>query len=181
MSRSAGDPPCPRDEQAVAFALHALEPDEELTMRTHIEGCRSCRATVRETEPVLGALAGSTEQVDPPPRLRHNILAVAADTPQAPPAPDPHPVPEPEPWAGTTPRRRRLLVAAAAALVIGLGGLTAHTARLQQERDALAEQARALAGAVTRLDQPGTVRATLSTGAGQPSPPCSRARPGAPC
>lgn len=73
---------CRRNEQAMAYALHALEPDEEASLRDHLAGCRSCRATATETELVAAALAGTVEQVEPPPRLRQNILDQATQTPQ---------------------------------------------------------------------------------------------------
>lgn len=167
-SRSDGATPCPLGEEAVAFALHALEPDEEAAMRSHIERCRSCSGTVRETEVVAAAVGGAVEQVDPPVRLRSNLLAVAAETPQAP-APDPSPPPQPHPrFAARRTRMRVLIAAAAAAVVIGVGGLGAYTAQVQRERDALAAQARALAGIVTQLDAPGSSHAILSTESGQP-------------
>lgn len=76
---------CPMNVQAVGWVLRALEPEEEVAVRAHLPGCASCRETVRETEAVLGALGGSVEQADPPERLRGAILALAAETPQAPP------------------------------------------------------------------------------------------------
>jgi hypothetical protein len=174
-TRLDGPSPCPLGEEAVAFAIHALEPDEELAMRAHIERCGSCFETVRETELVAAAMAGSVEQVDPPRRLRTNILAMAAETPQARPAPgsgSADPVqPHPRFAARRRPnltRARVLLAVAAAAAVVGVGGLGAYTVQVQQERDALAAQAQALAGIVTRLDAPGSAHATLSTDSGQP-------------
>lgn len=176
-TRLDGPSPCPLGEEAVAFAIHALEPDEELAMRAHIERCGSCFETVRETELVAAAMAGSVDQVDPPPRLRTNILAMAAETPQARPAPEsgsadpPQPQPHPRFAARRRPnltRARVLLVAAAAVVVVGVGGLGAYTVQVQQQRDALAAQAQALAGIVTRLDAPGSAHATLSTDSGQP-------------
>ena len=53
-TRLDGPTPCPLGEEAVAFAMHALEPDEEAAMRAHIERCHSCSETVRETELVGG-------------------------------------------------------------------------------------------------------------------------------
>ncbi|TQM36671.1 putative zinc finger protein [Pseudonocardia cypriaca] len=79
---SGVDDTCRRSEDAVAFALHALEPDEEAALREHLAGCASCRATVADTELTAAALAAAVEQVDPPARLRGNILAQAARTPQ---------------------------------------------------------------------------------------------------
>lgn len=161
-SRFDGTTPCPLGEEAVGFALHALDPDEEAAMRSHIERCRSCAETVRETELVGAAVGGAVEQVDPPSRLRANLLATAAETPQSGPPPQPHPrFAAPRSRA----RARILIAAAAAAVVLGVGGLGAYTAQVQRERDALAQ---ALAGIVTQLDAPGSSHATLSTNAGQP-------------
>jgi hypothetical protein len=164
-SRFDGATPCPLGEEAVAFALHALEPDEEAAMRSHIERCRSCSETVRETELVAAAVGGAVEQVDPPPRLRANLLATAAETPQTGPPPQPHPR-----FAERrrTARARVLMAAAAAAVVFAVGGLGAYTVQVQRQRDALAAQAQALAGIVTQLDTPGSTHATLSTDTGQP-------------
>jgi anti-sigma-K factor RskA len=166
--RSDGATPCPLGEEAVAFALHALEPDEEAAMRSHIQRCRSCSETVRETEVVAAAVGGAVEQVDPPPRLRTSLLAMAAETPQAEPPPqsEPHPRFAARRRAKLT-RARVLVAAAAAAVVIGVGGLGAYTAQVQAQRDALAAQAQALAGIVTQLDAPGSTHATLSTDSGQ--------------
>ncbi|MHA6622447.1 anti-sigma factor domain-containing protein [Pseudonocardia sp. DLS-67] len=66
----------------MAFALHALEPGEEATLRDHLAGCPSCQATVADTEGATAALGASVEQVDPPATLRENILTRAAQTPQ---------------------------------------------------------------------------------------------------
>jgi anti-sigma-K factor RskA len=52
------------DELAAGYALHALEPDEELAFTTHLAGCERCRATVDEHALVaaqLGALAQDSE------------------------------------------------------------------------------------------------------------------------
>jgi Anti-sigma-K factor rskA len=164
-SRFDGTTPCPLGEEAVAFALHALAPDEEAAMRSHIERCRSCAETVREAELVAAAVGGAVEQVDPPPRLRANLMAAAAETPQAGPLPEPHPR---FVERRRTARARVLVAAAAAAVLIAVGGLGAYTVQVQRQRDALAAQAQALAGIVTQLDAPGSSHATLSTDAGQP-------------
>lgn len=160
-----GATPCPLGEEAVAFALHALDPAEEAAMRSHVQRCRACSDTVRETEVVAAAVGGAVEQVDPPARLRSNLLAAAAETPQerSPAEPQPHPR-----FARPRPARTRVLIAAAAAAVIAIGGLGAYTVQVQRERDALAAQAQALAGIVTQLDAPGSSHAILSTESGQP-------------
>jgi hypothetical protein len=166
-SRFDGVTPCPLGEEAVAFTLHALAPDEEAAMRSHIERCHSCSEIVRETELVAATVGGAVEQVDPPTRLRTNLLAAAAETPQAAPPPM-----EEHPRFAARRRhltRARILIAAAAAVaVIAVGGLGVYTAQLQRQRDALAAQAQALAGIVTQLDTPGSTHATLNTDTGQP-------------
>ena len=174
---------CPMNDQAVAWALQALEPDEEQAMRTHLPGCRSCRDMVRETERVMGELGASVEPADPPARLRENILAAAAETPQARPV-ETSVAEEPDSGAAATggavvrpasregTRRwtgsRRRLVAAAVAVVAVLGaagGLVVHNMQGQQETQIA--QPQTLDGFVGRLQGPGTSRATLSTTAGE--------------
>jgi hypothetical protein len=167
-TRFDGATPCPLGEEAVAYALHALEPEEEAAMRSHIERCHSCSDTVRETELVAAAVGGAVEQVDPPTRLRAGLLAMAAETPQAGAPPEPQEHPRFAARRLNLTRARVLVAAAAAAVVIGVGGLGVYTAQVQQQRDALAEQAQALAGIVTQLDTPGATHATLSTDSGQP-------------
>ena len=177
---------CPMNDQAVGWALNALEPDEEQAMRTHLPGCRSCRDMVRETELVMGQLATSVEPVDPPGRLRDSILAQAARTPQLGRektlAPTRQPglmvsdaeVPSndrPVTREQRQPHRRRLserLVAAVAVVaVFGVGGLAVYTAQVQQQRDAQVAQSKSLADLVAQLDRPGISHAMLSTDAGR--------------
>ncbi len=73
---------CPRNEQAVGWALHSLEPDEEMDVSLHLPQCPSCRQVAGETEAVLSHLGGAVEQVDPPPALRDRLMSRVADTPQ---------------------------------------------------------------------------------------------------
>ena len=75
-------PTCTRTEQAVGWALHALEPDEEIAVERHVPTCADCSAAVRDTQAVMTQLATAVEQVDPPARLRASILDAAAATPQ---------------------------------------------------------------------------------------------------
>ena len=69
---------CELNEQATAFALHALEPEQEIAVLAHLPGCPSCRRVMSDTEVVARGLAESVEQVDPPSRLRLAILAHVA-------------------------------------------------------------------------------------------------------
>jgi Anti-sigma-K factor rskA len=166
-----GRPPaCVLNEQAAAFVLYALEPEQELAVRAHLPGCLSCREAAQATELVAGELAGSVEQVEPPARLRADILARATSPPGwHPPARRPRPLPVPAPRPPErAPRRRRRVVALAVAAIITVGGLAGYTANLQQQHDAEVAQSQTLAALVTQLDGPGTTHATLRTGGGEP-------------
>jgi hypothetical protein len=184
---------CPKDEQAVAWALHALEPYEEQEVLRHLPGCAACRAAVRDAEEVLSGLGASVEQVEPPPSLRGSLLARAAETPQLPPADGARPASDtdPAPSDAPAPRRRapdrpgidarqpgsrpprrfglslrgRRLAAAALALVgvLTVGGLAVRTAQLEQQRDAETAQAQSVTELLQELGRPGTRHALLST------------------
>lgn len=73
---------CPVNEQAVGWALRALEPDDEIAVLRHLPHCASCRAAVEDAEQVLARMGAAVEQVDPPPTLRASLLARVAETPQ---------------------------------------------------------------------------------------------------
>jgi len=184
--------PCRYQEWAVAWALHALEPDEEQEFRGHLPQCASCRAVVEEADEVLASLGAAVEQVDPPPSLRASLMSAVAQTPQgrqtaAPgpsksgdePADEPtgppvgrrrdHPVATRpsatrSPRDPRRPRRTRRLVAAAMALlgVIAIGGLATRTAQLQQQRDAEVAQAQTLSRLLDQIAQPGARYALLA-------------------
>ncbi len=178
---------CPVVQQAVGWALHALEPDEELVVAAHIPGCAVCQAAVRETEEVVAGLGAAADQVEPPRELRMSLMAAVAETPQVP-APR-RVVPQPPPTApmpsvpeakAATPRRvdpgergrlpaswlsRRKLVVAAMALVaiVAVGGLAVRTAQLDQER---AQSSQAISEVLNQLVPPGTKHAVLATADG---------------
>ncbi len=183
-----GGPECPRDEEAVAWALHALEPDEEMRFLQHLPECGSCRAAVRDAEEVLAGLGTSVEQVEPPPALRGALLARAAETPQdraaaeptrraadadadvdvpAPPAAATPHRSDPEPRRASTwfSRRGRRMAAAALALVavVAVGGLAIRNAQLQQQRDAETAQAQSVTELLEEIARPGTRHALLNT------------------
>jgi len=175
--------PCPLNEQAVGWALHALEPDEEIAVLLHVPQCPSCQAAAREAEEVLAQLGASVEQVDLPARLRGSILSAAADTPQRPIQPGPraavpaprHRVVADEPVGSSTrPRNgsswvtRRRLVAASVALVgvLAVGGLAVRTTQLEQQSETLTAQSQSIADLVGQLDRPGVQHAMLTNTAG---------------
>lgn len=72
------------DELAVGWALHALEPEDEVLFSAHLSGCARCARTVAETVEVMGALAQDLPQAEPGPGLRDRLRAAVAETPQVP-------------------------------------------------------------------------------------------------
>jgi hypothetical protein len=76
--------PCPHAEDAVGWAMQALEPDVEAELSAHIPYCHLCRAEVASAEDVLGALSATSEQVTPQPHVREKLMASVAATPQTP-------------------------------------------------------------------------------------------------
>lgn len=124
---------CANRELAVGWALHALEPDEEVSFAEHLPRCADCAQRVDDTETMAVLLAQDVEQVDPPPRLREAVLA-AARTPQVSSVPPQRPRSSPDRVPSTQhaqvendevvsapSRRSRVLVAAAMVLVFGFG------------------------------------------------------------
>ena len=172
--------PCPLTEQAVGWALHALEPDEEMAVLLHVPQCATCQVAVQEADAVLSSLGAAVEQVEPPASLRDAILSAAADTPQvsstARQAPAPAPLPRPRHRAegpadpAPAPRTRgswitrRRLVAASVALigVLAVGGLAVRTTQLEQQSETLTAQAQSIADLMGQLDRPGVRHAMLA-------------------
>ncbi|MEN3267435.1 anti-sigma factor [Pseudonocardia sp.] len=182
---------CPLNEQTVGWALHALEPDEEMAVVQHLPQCPSCQDSARDVEQVMAALGSTAEQVDPPPSLRSALMASVAETPQHPRSQEARPSNEPEwvpaqsaprhrasddaPARGSRPptsphrswlsRRRRKILAASLALVALLivGGLAVRSGQLEQQRNTEMAQAQNLADLVRELDRPGARHALLNT------------------
>ncbi|MDN5860464.1 MAG: anti-sigma factor [Pseudonocardia sp.] len=166
---------CPVVEQAVGWALHALEPDEEISVAAHIPGCTICQAAVHDTEEVVAGLGLASDQVQAPPALRASLMAAVAETPQVPmhpthdhQAPAPEPPPPADPSRRVDPRRpaswmsRRVLVLAAMALVaaVAVGGLAVRTAQLDRAR---VENSQAMSDVLNELIPSGTRHAVLTT------------------
>ena len=175
--------------QAVGWALHALEPDEEMAVILHVPGCSSCRSAVEDAEQVLSQLGSAVEQVEPPPSLRESLMAAVADVPQqtrpvhaesvtppiprhraarqVPSGPPARPAARPR---GSWITRPRLVAASVALLaVIAVGGLVVRTNQLEQQSQTLTAQAQGIADLVSQLDRPGVQHAILAadTGAAQ--------------
>jgi len=185
-------PTCTRTEQAVGWALHALEPDEEIAVERHVPTCADCSAAVRDTQAVMTQLATAVEQVDPPARLRASILDAAAATPQVRPQVVARPPTSPGPRqprtarpagpAGPAPgaprptgRGRRLspgrlvTAAVAAVAIVAAGGLGIRTVQLQQQTvelqqqlDTASSQVSSTTALVQGLARPGNAHALLA-------------------
>ena len=157
---------CALNEQASAFALYALEPDQELAVRAHLPRCASCQEAAWGAELVARELAGSVEQVEPPARLRAAVLAGARSGTEPRPRPAPVVVPtDPPPAPRLRPPHRRRLAALLAAAVLAVGALAGYAANLQQQRDSESARAQALGDLVTRQDAPGSTRTRCATAA----------------
>ena len=63
-----------RDDVA-AYALGALEEDEAVSLRRHLETCGECRQQLRWLQPAVELLPRAVAQVEAPSRLRKRLLA----------------------------------------------------------------------------------------------------------
>ncbi len=172
---------CPLTQQAVGWALHSLEPDEEMAVLLHLPQCTTCRAAAHDAEQVLTGLGGLVPQVEPPAGLRDRLMAEVAETPQRPPVLRPR---QPEPaeaapqpsrlhrldaeearparWFARGSRGRRLVAASlVAAAVLSFGGLAIRTTQLEQQRAVESAQAQSLSELFSELGRPGTEYALL--------------------
>ncbi len=61
-----------------AFALGAVDPDEEEMVRAHLAGCATCTEIARRLLQAVGAVPLAVEPATPPARLREQILTAAA-------------------------------------------------------------------------------------------------------
>ena len=66
------------ENSVAAWVLGAVDADEVDAVRTHIEGCASCREMTSRLGRAVGMLPLEVEEVEPPARLRERILASAA-------------------------------------------------------------------------------------------------------
>jgi anti-sigma-K factor RskA len=128
------------DELAAAYALGAVEPDEERAVSEHLGTCDRAHTEARE---VIGSAAwvpASLEPISPSAALRSRLMATVAATPQAHrPAPEgarvPIAMPASRPWWRLQPLPAALGAAALAAAV-GLGAWGVSTSNQLAERDA---------------------------------------------
>ena len=121
-------------ELTAAYALNALDPQEEAAFEEHLAGCEACRTEIAALIETAGALASSMQGPPPPPELRARILdRVAGERTNV------------VPLRGRRPFQAALVAAAAAlALAVGFGAwATSLSSDLDKERRAAAESARA--------------------------------------
>jgi hypothetical protein len=74
------------DELAVGWALHALEPEDEVFFAAHLLDCARCARTVAETAEVMGALASDLPPAEPGDGLRERLRAAVEETEQVSPS-----------------------------------------------------------------------------------------------
>jgi len=86
------------DALAVAWALSALDPEDEERFAEHLPECTRCTATVRESLYTVADLAYALPDEAPPPSLKARLMAAVAAEPRTPgAAPEPEAPVEPEP------------------------------------------------------------------------------------
>lgn len=69
-----------RREDVSAYALGSLDPGESAEFERHLAGCEQCRSELRWFAPAVETLAEAVERIEPPPRLRENLIeAVRAE------------------------------------------------------------------------------------------------------
>ena len=82
------------EDMLEAFALDALDLDEEERVQDHLDSCGRCSAVVDSYQETAAILARSVNPLEPPPSLRARLMqAVSRAEPEAPDAPEPRLVP----------------------------------------------------------------------------------------
>jgi anti-sigma-K factor RskA len=129
------------DELAAAYALGAVEADEERAISEHLASCDRPHAEARELIGVAAAVPVGLDPVPPSPALRDRLMATIADTPQdhIRPAVEPvrlveTPVEPRRPWWRLHPLPAALAAVGLAA-VVGLGVWNLELNRQVAERD----------------------------------------------
>jgi anti-sigma-K factor RskA len=90
-------------DQAAAYALDALDPEDRWTYERHLDTCDRCREEVAALRDIAGELAYAAEGPEPSPELRDRILDAAKAEPRT---------------ATVVPMRRRWLFPATAAAAV---------------------------------------------------------------
>lgn len=127
------------DELAAAYALDAVDPDEELAVGAHLSACPRPHAEARSMVEGVSLVAASLPPVAPSPGLRDRLMTTVAATPQEHrPRADVREVPVVEPsrpWWRFSPLTSAV-AAAALALAVGLGAWSLSLNAQLAERDA---------------------------------------------
>jgi len=71
------------ERSVAAWVLGALDAEEADSVRSHAEGCPTCREVAGRLRRVVGALPLVVDEVSPPTRLRERVLAAAGASPRA--------------------------------------------------------------------------------------------------
>ena len=103
------------------WVLDALDPAEADEVRTHVEGCATCREVALRLRRVVASLPLAADELTPPARLRSRVLAAAQASSR-----EPAPVAKPirrVPRPRTMPRMPTYALAAVAAVALLLGVL----------------------------------------------------------
>ena len=116
---------------AGAYALDAIDDLERVAFERHLRECPACATELVELRETAARLADRAWSV-PPPRLREQVLAQAAQTRQLP----PERVPPAGRSAGARPWPRRVALAAAAVVLVAGAGVTGYAVQEQRVRDA---------------------------------------------
>ena len=114
-------------EDAAAYVLGALEPDEAQAFRAHLAQCAACQKEVAEFEQSAGALPESAAPYQVPKDLRRRVLAEVRATPKAQAAPRTTPARSWRPavaWAGAF---AVVVIAVIVAFALSSGGSSTRT------------------------------------------------------
>lgn len=129
------------DELAAAYALGAVEPDEDRAISAHLATCDAVHAEARELVGAAVGLAAAVEPVTPSASLRARLMTTIAETPQehrsvaASPTPRPVAGPPARPWWRLAPLPAGLAAVGLAA-AIGLGAWNVNLNQRLADRDA---------------------------------------------
>jgi anti-sigma-K factor RskA len=114
-------------EDAAAYVLGALEPDEAQAFRAHLAACAACQKEVAEFEQSAGVLPESAAPYQVPKGLRRRVLAEVRATPKAQAAPRTTPARSWRPavaWAGAF---AVVVIAVFLAFALSSGGSSTRT------------------------------------------------------
>jgi anti-sigma-K factor RskA len=68
-----------RHDDLAAYALGALPPAESAALERHLAGCESCRERLHWLRPAADLVPASVEQLNPPPALKRELMAIVRD------------------------------------------------------------------------------------------------------